>query len=615
MTSQQAPAGRFPSLTFFTILLVAILALTAYSFMMPGGFKTMDDQFSIVNNDEIKDLSHLKEIFRAGFFNDRSYYRPLVSLSFMLEHRFFGLNPFFYNLDNVLLHIFNAVLIFFIITIIFQNKMMGAFTSLLFAVHPVHWEAVSNISGRAVVLAVFFQLGAFLFFCLSSKSPRQKIFYAASIFFFALSLLCKESAVILPAIVFAYQFFLGEKSSRRISKALFALLPFFTVILCYVALRKFLGITEIYQWDSPKDATLSFITFLRAVLVDIRILIFPVDLHFDRSIALLKSFFDPEALFTLAVWILSGILLLRLWKKVRPEIIFFIAWFFIGLLPVSQIFPISVQAGYLSMAEHFLYGPSIAACALLALLFQWFYRARVERGLFSKNIFRAAAAGLYLFFFCLLVQQNIYAANEMSMFQETLKYRPDNIRINNSLGLSYAQKRLFKEAEWHFRKSLNQNPFDPFARISLGKVLCDQGRFNEGVEEYEKVVDSGKYRELLENNLRLTYVILVEKYKKRLAEDPSNARMHYSLGVIFSKSQRIDEAIEEYHRAVEIDPFLENACFNLVTSYTILDRLPEAALYFEKLIAFNKSDEKTTLALQSYLDVIHEKMGDKNKAQ
>ena len=84
-----------PQGAFICILIVLVLGFTAYSFVLEAPFKTMDDNSSIVNNSDIQDISNIKRIFTSSFFGDSHYYRPLVSLSYMLEYHFFGLNSFY----------------------------------------------------------------------------------------------------------------------------------------------------------------------------------------------------------------------------------------------------------------------------------------------------------------------------------------------------------------------------------------------------------------------------------------------------------------------------------------------------------------------------------------
>ncbi len=176
---------------WFRALLIIILSISIYSPMLGSSFRMLDDQTSIVNNASLRDTTYLKDIFTQGFFGDHSFYRPLVNLSYMAEYQAFKLNPFFYHLDNLLLHILNAFFLWGLVILITQNVAMGFWVALLFAIHPIHVEAVSSISGRSILMGAVFSLAAFISFILYEQ--RKKIIFlgvslAAFILGFALIL-------------------------------------------------------------------------------------------------------------------------------------------------------------------------------------------------------------------------------------------------------------------------------------------------------------------------------------------------------------------------------------------------------------------------------------------
>ena len=140
-----------PRLSLRILLLVA-LPLTAYSFMLPAQFKTMDDQVSIVANPLIRNAANAGQLFTQGYFRDNSYYRPLANLTFMGEFHAFGLNPFFYNLDNLLIHIANAFLVWMLASCLTGNPVVGFWAGLMNASNPIHWNTVTNILGRTDLL-------------------------------------------------------------------------------------------------------------------------------------------------------------------------------------------------------------------------------------------------------------------------------------------------------------------------------------------------------------------------------------------------------------------------------------------------------------------------------
>lgn len=496
----------------------------------------MDDEISIVRNDAIKSLANAPEILTSSFFGKQAYYRPLVSISYMIEYHLFGLKPLYYYLTNILIHIATSISLFFLLNFLFRRKMLAFGVALLFAIHPIHWEAVSNIPGRAILLCAFFYVNAFFLFCRSRKDKRTYIFSLAA---FILALLSKESAAMLPLLLLSYQFFLGREKrggGERWEKWILPVVPFFLVAGLYLLLRRYLGITHLFYWHSIKGALLGVMTFLRSVITYLRLFVIPVDLQFDRSRQLFSGLLNVEALGTLLFFAVMIILIVRFRRKLSATALFFMTWFGIELIPVSQIVAsIGVQPGHISTAEHFLYTPSVGIFVLIGLAFQKLYQESLRGKIISLKYFKILMAGLYAFLFLMTVQANLYATNEIAMFERTLGLNPSNIRVRNSLALAFAKLNRFEEAEGHFREVLDTAPWDARARIGLGKALCDQGKFQEGIREYEKVRQPGDLRELLAENLRLTYNILISQYRETLEKDPNNREVRNALNRIRKK--------------------------------------------------------------------------------
>ncbi|MBI4309196.1 MAG: hypothetical protein HY591_02580 [Candidatus Omnitrophica bacterium] len=484
------------------------LTFTAYSFMLSSPFKTMDDQYSIVGNSLIKDPSQWPRLFSQGYFRDRTYYRPLANLTFMAEYKFFGLDSFFYNLDNLFLHIINVFLVWALANCLmrtppsplFELKRgsvpplffkegvrgsweVGFWTALLFAIHPIQWEAVANISGRAILLSTMFSLISFVAYL------KQR--WVIALLSFAAALLCKESAAILPGV-----FFIHALIYHRDLRWVWA---YGAVLAGYIFLRHHLGITEFYPWRNWHEHAMGILTFLRSIITHARSLALPTDLHFDRSLKLFTGAFEAGALMTIFIWsvVLAWLGIAR--KKMTGLQWFTIGWFFLSLLPVSQIVStIGVAPGYISTAEHFLY---LACVPVFIAAVQYVLSLRAAA-------VKMAALGFLGFCFLTTVEQNIYAQNELAMMERSLRIQPHNSRLHASAGLIYALAEKFPEAEVHFRAAVADDPFNARHTISLGKSICDQGRIQECLDIYNGIKDPGNFAELLKSNRALAQKLL-----------------------------------------------------------------------------------------------------------
>ena len=174
--------SRSPGGMVFALILCGLLA---HVVVLGGSFKTMDDETSIVTNQNLRSFSSLGRIFGGSFFNgDNTYYRPLVTFSFLLDYQIAGLKAFFYYLTNLLLHLANAVLLFFTFNVLLKKKSLSFPAALLFVVHPVQWEAVANIAGRSILLCAFWQFAAFLLYLRyatqSRLDPSRKLYFGAT---------------------------------------------------------------------------------------------------------------------------------------------------------------------------------------------------------------------------------------------------------------------------------------------------------------------------------------------------------------------------------------------------------------------------------------------------
>lgn len=484
---------------WFKVLLIITLGVTAYSFMLGAPFKTMDDQYSIVSNPLIKNTGHIKELFTRGYFNDRSYYRPLVNLSFMGEYHAFGLKAFYYNLDNLLIHLLNAFLVWIVAGLILGNMSLGFWAGLLFVIHPIHCEAVGNISGRAILLSASFVLTAFICFLLLLKHKKLG-FLLASLLSFTLGLFCKESSAVFPGVIFLYLWIVDRTKIKIIW-------PWATILGVYLVLRHYLDITQTLPWRNISECLLGFATFLRSILTDIQLFLFPVGLHFDRSQRVFLSVHEAEFLMTMFIWAVLIVWLLAGRKHIKPLIWFCMGWIALELLPVSQLVTsLGVSPGRISSADHFLYMASVPLFIIVIHVlsnFKWIH------SLLSKIIL----ASLLGFFFLMNIEQNIYASNELSMMERSIFYEPHNARIQSSVGLIYATQGKIEQARKHFIVALAQEPWNPRYRISLAKTICDQGKYEECLELYSQIDNPGPFAKLLEDNKAAAKRLLEQQQK------------------------------------------------------------------------------------------------------
>jgi hypothetical protein len=476
-------------------LFLIILCVSAYSLALKAPFRTMDDQISIVHNPLIRSTQHIKEIFTQGYFGDRSYYRPLINLSFLGEYQIFGLNSFDYNRDNLLIHIINTFLVWILASLLLENVQVSFWVALLFAIHPIHAEAVNNIAGRAILMGALFSLLSFILFLMFQRKPRSSglALLGASMGAFILGLLSKESTAILPGVMLVYLWI------KR--KPIWPVLPFFLIIIIYILFRLHLGITQTLPWSNASERILGFVTFLYSLLTDARLLIVPLGLHFDRSQVMFMSYEEGMFLVTVFVWIL---VIGALWinrQKISAFKWFLVIWLALEMLPVSQIVTtIGVAPGVISCADHFLYMASIPVFIILVDAVKKLWQFNNQQQWLNSRIIQLILAVFLIFLFLMNIEQNMYASSEQAMLQRSVQMQPDNARAQWTLGSIYVNKGKFVEGQEHFALALKEDPNNPRYQISLAQSICDQGRYQECLDLYNQIQEAGSFKELLEHN-------------------------------------------------------------------------------------------------------------------
>jgi len=484
------------------IVFLIVTTILLYAPMFDAAFKSMDDMFLIVHNQDIREISQVPDLLRQPLFKEKVYYRPLVSLSYMLEYQVFGLNPLPFHLSNIFIHVATALLVWRIVFMILADLKLSYAVSLLFAIHPIQWEAVSNISGRAILLCAFFVL---LSFCFYIRSPRNKWSYFFSLISFGLALMAKESAVVLPLVLAGYQFLIKETKPSAFRSWL-PVVPYFIVLGMYMILRVYMGIVEVFYWESVREAVLAFVTFLRSVITYGRLFVFPVGLVYDRSMPILSGGMDGQLWATFLFYGISAGLLFRCRKKIPKVIMFSVCWVWLFLIPVAQVFfSLIVRPGYILMAEHFVYLSSVGVFILMALGVQRLDIFCQRKGLISQKGFWIFIVGMFVFFGLMTLQQNLYSSNEVALYEASLKRNPWNQRLRHVLTSVYYKAAKFSLSEGHLRQLLIHDPQDKRARINLGRVLCEQGRYQEGIEEYKKITAPGYFGRVLNWHIAAAY--------------------------------------------------------------------------------------------------------------
>ncbi len=181
---------------------------------------------------DTKDI--LRALFALDVLNWKIYFlRPIIKCSFCIDYMLWGLNSTGYHLTNLFFHIGNTLLIYLLCNYFTGNRLIGLFSSFLFAFHGTNSGTVTWISGRTGVLCTFFCLLSLWMFILYS-SKEKKTYYFVSIISFGLGLCSKETAAAFTGVFVIYVFLYFKKEWL---KRLLYLSPHFMLLGGYLFWR------------------------------------------------------------------------------------------------------------------------------------------------------------------------------------------------------------------------------------------------------------------------------------------------------------------------------------------------------------------------------------------
>lgn len=348
-------------------LIVFCLAVAVYLPSLYNGFAY--DDVAIVALDERVQNFDVAAILIGGYWKDSTsvLYRPVTTLSYALDWAISGGSPAWSHSINILWHAAATVLLLLLLRALRAPPAAALLGAAIFAVHPVHVEAVANIVGRAELMGGAFTLAAALLFTLPMRAVRVPRGLALLLTLFALALLSKESAVMLPALLVVIDIARRRLRPRRVATwlrlRLATLMAMAVLIAVYFLTRQIvLGAMTPGNLDPALEVLSSpvhrFFTVLQAWPQYARLLFYPRVLLADYGPQIMM----PAAALTVSS-VAGAVLLMTcivggflFWQRSDGIAAAALLWFPVAILPASNLL---VPIGIL-VAERTLYLPSVA---------------------------------------------------------------------------------------------------------------------------------------------------------------------------------------------------------------------------------------------------------------
>jgi tetratricopeptide (TPR) repeat protein len=531
---------------------LALIAITVFVYLPVRnfGYVLYDDLEYVSGNANIQGAPLWQSVQFAFTTVRGGGWAPLTALSHVLDEQLFGADPGPQHVENVIFHVLNTLLLFGIMFRMTRTWKAPAFVAALFAVHPLHVEAVGWIAERKDLLTTFFLFLTIWVYISYTRSPGWLRYLTANLLF-ALGCLAKPMIITLPVLLLLLDVWplsrvrIERGQTRQWLRLIYEKIPMLVIATAVAGMTVW---TALSRGGVETAGTLSmserFTNALVSYAAYIRDMLWPANL---------APFYPHEAypawIVGVSLIVLAGITgLVLLNARSRPYFIVGWLWYVVMLGPVSGI----IQAGSQARADRFTYVPLIGLFIMVA----WGIPPMVERWEYRNTAIPTLAVVVVCACIGLSRRQVGYWENAFTLWEHALESTNGNYVAHNVLGFALADQGRIDEAIGHYREAISLQPNFAEAHANLGVALAKQGRLDEAIPEFQATV-------------RLT---------------PAVALAHYDLGFALATQGRLDEAIGQYSEAVRQDPEYVEAWTKRGDAYQLQNRLNDAvADYTEAL--------------------------------
>ncbi|KAK2149545.1 hypothetical protein LSH36_447g03000 [Paralvinella palmiformis] len=622
---------------------LVLTALLCYHNSLQCGF-VFDDVSAIKDNKDLRPTAPWSKLFWNDFWGtpmhkERSHksYRPLCVLSFRMNYAFSELQPWSYHLVNNVLHAAVCVL-FLRVCGMFLSDISSFLAAMLFAVHPVHTEAITGVVGRAELLSSIFYLLALMSYskCTGYRSNTAWLPLCITVALVTVAMLCKEQGITVIGVCCVYEVFIAQKMrfdqilsiavswlSKKpnlpvwLRKAMVRAVFLVVVSVCLLLARiKVMGaqLPVFTRFDNPAS-TAPFptrqLTFNYLLPINLWLLLCPAYLCCDwtmGTIPLVESILDLRNLATLLFyWLAYKLVRFALESNGQRAraVVMSLALMVFPFIPASNLF---FPVGFV-VAERILYAPSMGFCMLVAVGFELLLSYKRSLG-YVLWLFMAA---LILTHSCKTYIRNYDWESEYTIFKAALRVNQKNAKLYNNVGHALEAEKQFEEALTYFQQAAKVQPDDIGAHINVGRTLNTLKQYEPAEQAYRLALSllppvkpgQSYTTRIAPNHLNVFINLgnLISKNESRLLEADALLRTAISMrtdfiqayinrGDILMKLNRSEEAEEQYLTALRYEDDNPDLYYNLGVIYLERGKKAEAFHQFETALRHNPNHKQ-----------------------
>ncbi|HOZ62033.1 MAG TPA: tetratricopeptide repeat protein [Smithellaceae bacterium] len=545
--------------SILVILIIIAMVLYIYWPVQDYGFIYFDDDVYITQNIHLQSgitTDGLRWAFTTTYFG---LWNPLTWLSLMLDYRIFGLNAGGYHWTNVILHILNAVLLFFLLRILTGAEWRSAFVAALFAVHPINVESVAWIAERKNVLSTFFWMTTMLCYVWYAKRPGWKR-YVPVLISFAMGLMSKPMLVTLPFVLLLIDYWPLNRTAiaieettghplnlkkEKISFLIMEKIPLFilsaiVIFLTIGAPRTDQTIYTTFAWRMG-NVVFSYVAYLKNLFS-------PLDLHV-YYLSLSVPFWK---LFACAVFLIFVTIFVCRYFKRHPYLPVGWFWYLGTFVPVIGF----IQIADHTMADRYAYVPFIGIFMMIA----WGGEKVFPKTVFLKKILIVLFILIIIFFAVTSRNQIKIWENTVTLFNHVIEKDPKNHLAYQVIGQEMAKRGEHEKALTYFDTALKIHPqfFPAYSNKAL--VLKKMGKHDEAMKNFETAGRLNKNSPELFYNLSFIYLEegnyeeSLQYALKAIRIKPDYEEAYNIAGIASVEAGKIKEGIDYFQKSLRINP-------------------------------------------------------------
>lgn len=464
---------------YLIYIVLAIITFAVYEPILHNSFVSFDDDSYIYDNPHITSGLNINNIVWAFTNIHSNNYHPLTSISHMLDCQLYKLHPGGHHLTNLVFHLANTALLFFVLSSMTKRIWASAFVAALFALHPMHVESVAWASERKDVLSAFFWLLTMLAYWhyVQNKSKR---YYVLTLITFTLGLLSKPMLVTLPCVLLLLDYWPLQRLKNVKLKLLIAeKIPFFALsgilsIVTFLVQRQMGIVKDMMRYPFTwrlENAIASYVIYIEKMFWPFNLAIF-----YPHP----KGTISPAHTVT-AILILAVVTIFALQKiRSKPYLAIGWLWFMGTLVPVIGLFQVGMQ----SHADRYTYIPYIG----LFIAITWLV-CDVPAKINSRKLFYGVFAGLLLFSLGIKTYiQNMFWQNNYTLYSHAIDVVDKNWWAYGFLGVAMGKQGEYDVAEDMLKKSLEISPDNASMYYELAKISLYKGDWKLAIKMYEKLL-------------------------------------------------------------------------------------------------------------------------------